>query len=533
MEDFSFIENALTYHVIATYYDQEYTKKNYMLYTKNFTNGMQLIVKVPEDELYYIQKRNLIFEILLPFLAAIILSILIYLVLTKNINKPIDILIDATNEIGSGNFEKQISITKPKEFALLAETFNTMTKDINEYLTNIKNLTYEKMQMLSDLNVAKEIQTSSLPNVFPPFPDKMELDLYATMKTAKEVGGDFYDFYFIDICHVAFTVADVSGKGVPAALFMMKAKSILKSTALSNSVIETVMEKVNNEIFANNDKNFFVTIGLGVIDITTGEVTYINAGHNPPIIKRRDSAEYVSVPANIVVGIFDEMPFESVQFKLEPLDTLFLYTDGVTEANNSKEELYGEDRLIEVVKKQGVNPKLIINEVNKSVSEFADGHEQTDDITMLALTYLGSENFIETIHIPADISETTSFLNWIENLCDRAELDMAKKSKLMICAEEIFVNIASYAYPDDLKRKEKDTVVKFRYIKPLNEIKLSFADSGVKYNPLEHEDPNVNAPLEERAEGGLGILMVKNMMDDVEYEYKNKQNVLTLRCFKE
>ena len=325
----------------------EYDSVKYVVYTKDFANGMQLIVRIPEEELYFIHKKTIYLEVFLPFVSALILSFMIYLILIKNINKPIQILMNATKEIGNGNFDKKISINKPKEFAKLAETFNTMTTDIENHLNNIRNLTNEKMQMLSDLNIAKEIQTSSLPNVFPPFPDRVEIDLYASMKTAKEVGGDFYDFYFIDATHVVFTIADVSGKGVPAALFMMRAKSALKSTALSNHVIETVMEKVNSEIGANNDKNFFVTIGFGVIDITTGEIVYINAGHNPPILKTKDEVKYLTVPSNIVVGIFDDIRFEAIKFNLNPLETLFLYTDGVTEAIGSDGDFYGEDYLRE------------------------------------------------------------------------------------------------------------------------------------------------------------------------------------------
>ena len=264
-------------------------------------------------------------------------------------------------------------------------------------------------------------------------------------------------------------------------------------------------------------------------NINTGEVIYINAGHNPPILKRNSDVKYMEVPQNIVVGVFENMRFETVSFKMEPCDVLLLYTDGVTEANDKDNNLYGETRLQDVLSAQTSNPREIINAVSESVMNFSNGTEQADDITMLCLRYLGTENLIRKVNVPAEVSELGEFIGRLESFCDECGVDQSEKSKLLVAAEEIFVNIAYYAYPDALKEHIQETSIVFKYIKPLREISLTFSDSGVPYNPFEKEDPDITLSAEERQVGGLGIYMVKQMMDSVAYEYKNKQNILTMK----
>lgn len=513
----------------------KYNSLKYITFKREYDNGMIIVANIPEVEIFGEQKNNLVLGAILRFLSALLFAWVIYIVLTRNVNRPINLFIAATKEIGQGNFEKKIKIKKPAEFVQLANTFNKMTDEIQDYIEKTNKLTLEKRQIEYDLNIAKQIQISSLPSVFPPFPDIVSLDLYAMMKPAKQVGGDFYDFYFIDKSHILFMVADVSGKGVPAALFMMRAKSVFKTMALSAQIPEIIISKANNAICEHNEKGFFVTVGMGIIDINSGEVVYINAGHNPPIIKHSQGAEYLSVPANFVVGIFENINFEVSRFKLNPMDTIFLYTDGVTEAVNLSKQFYGSQRLIERIKEQDTSPKHMIKSLSDDIGIFAQDAEQADDITMVALTYLGNENLIKKIHVPAEISEFKPFMEWLGKLCEKCGMQEGQKRKLLVAAEEIFVNIAYYAYPDKLKDKIQETTITFKYIKPLNEVFLVFTDSGIPYNPLKREDPDITKSLEERSCGGLGILMVKQMMDSVEYEYKNKQNVLILKCktFKE
>lgn len=501
----------------------------YRTFLKEFYNGMVLIVNVPLNDIYGKQKRKIYYGLLVELIGTVFLALIIYVVLTKYINQPISLLVKGVNEIGQGNFDKKIEIKKPKEFLELANTINKMTSDIKQYLENIKNLTLQKMQIEADLDIAREIQISSLPTTFPPFPDVISVNLFAGMKTAKQVGGDFYDFYFIDYKHIAFTIADVSGKGIPAALFMMRAKALLKSIALEDLTPEDIIQKVNNSICDNNEQGYFVTVGFGVIDITTGEVTYVNAGHNPPIIKTQEKTTYLEVPKNIVLGVLNDFSFKVYNFTLRPLETLFLYTDGVTEATNKEFNLYGEKKLLDTVIKQESNPEKIIKAVFEDVEKYADGFEQSDDITMFGITYLGNENMIEKIKVIPQVKELKTLISWLEDLCTKCNIGDSQLSKILISAEEIFVNIAYYAYPNKPKDKTQDITITFKHIKPLDEIHLIFADSGIEYNPLLKEDPDINLKADERTAGGLGVYMVKKMMDEVEYEYKNKQNILSLK----
>ncbi len=387
----------------------------------------------------------------------------------------------------------------------------------------------EKQRVEEELQLAKAIQFSTLPRVFPPYPERCDFDIYASMKTAKEVGGDFYDFFFIDDDHLAFVIADVSGKGIPAAMFMMTAKTILKNFGQTNIEPECIMERANNTICQNNDKGFFMTAALGVLNLKSGELTYVNAGHNPPLIKKSCAEfEYLNIPVNIALGIFENVKFKSIKLRLQPTDTIFMYTDGVTEAFNTNGELYGENRLKNVLEIENIEPKKLIEAVTNSVEQHSLNCEQSDDITMLALRYLGTENFIREIHVPAEVSELKPFIEWVEKLCDKCDIPNDKKSKLLISAEEIFVNIAYYAYPQHSKEKIQETTISFKFIKYLKEISITFTDAGIQYNPLENEEPDITQNLEERVPGGLGILMVKKMMNSVEYDYQNKKNILTI-----
>src|SRR5574344_166748 len=514
---------------------QEFKYKNskYLYFTKTLENEMILTVAVPIEELFVVQKMHILAGFLLRIIACILFAIITYIVLTKNINKPIDILTKSAEEIGAGNLDKKINIDKPLEFAKLAQTFNKMTTDIKDYLNNINKMTYEREKMDSELNIAKEIQESVLPKNFAISPQRTNFDIFASMLPEKKVGGEFYDFYFIDDNHFAITIADVSGNGVPAPMFMMKEKTIIKNLAQRKMKPDEIFTYVNEKLCENNKQGFFITVFFAVIDLTTGLVQYVNAGHNPPLICKKDKFEYLTVNTNIAVGAWEDIIYSSGEIKLDVSDSLLLYTDGVTEAMNDKKEFFGENRLLEKLNENSLlTSKSAIDCVLNSLKYFTQGCEQADDITMLAFKYTGTNNLLEKTEVPAQVSDLKPFLDWLENLCIISGVSDEDKSKILICAEEIFVNIAYYAYPDKMKEKIHETSILFKYIEPIREISLIFIDSGVKYNPLKHDSTSATEKtLEERTPGGLGILMVKNMMSTVDYSYKNKKNILTLTLY--
>ena len=389
----------------------------------------------------------------------------------------------------------------------------------------------EERKRNNELELAREIQLSGLPQVFPPFPEQSLFDIYATMKTAKNVGGDFYDFFYINPYTLAFVVADVSYKGIPAAMFMMKIKSLLRTTALTATVADYIFEKANDLICSDNDKWFFATVAMGVVDLMTGEVTYLNAGHTHPILKTTTTTKTLIPPANIALGMFDNIEFETYKFKLKPGETLFLYTDSVTETTNNLNIPFSETRLLEIIKRQTCEPKRIVKAVSNELDIFVGNKEFEDDVTMLAFTYLGKQNFVKKVLIPTNISTIEQFYKWLEACYHDCNcfINDEQKSKISMVAEEIFSNMTNYANPEKDGKIGKTTSVFFKYYNPTNEIILEFIDAGKRFNPLDSKTPRTDLTPEERAAGGMGIVMVKNFADDAEYEYSHKQNVLTLK----
>ena len=276
------------------------------------------------------------------------------------------------------------------EIATLAKSVEKMSSDIHRYIDDLTKATAEKERLGAELNVAKKIQAEMLPRVFPPYDNHKEVELFASMEPAKEVGGDFYDFYMIDDDHFAIVVGDVSGKGVPAALFMVITKTLLKDTAAHELDPAKIFEHVNQILCEGNESGLFVTCWLGILTLSTGELKFANAGHNAPIIAQGGEIKYLTTKPNLMLAGMDGIPYTTHTTKLVPGDRLFIYTDGVTEATNSANELYGENRLITVMK-YAINKTSheVLDIVRTDIDEFVDEAPQFDDITMLEMTYLG------------------------------------------------------------------------------------------------------------------------------------------------
>ena len=280
------------------------------------------------------------------------------------------------------------------EIQALSTSFKQMMIDITGYVENLEIMTREKERIGAELHVATQIQADMLPRIFPPFPERREFDIYASMNPAKEVGGDFYDFFLVDNRHFAVVIADVSGKGVPAALFMVIAKTLIKSHAQFGNEPADIFTITNNQLCEGNEAGLFVTAWMGILDLHTGDLSCVNAGHNPPLIRRKDGTfEYIKMKPGFVLAGLEDMQYTQTQLHLDTGDTLFLYTDGVTEAENPAKEQYGDARLRDELNRLGSrDPKKLIQGIRQSVADFADGAEQFDDITMTALTYHGPQD---------------------------------------------------------------------------------------------------------------------------------------------
>ena len=340
-----------------------------------------------------IRQRGVSSMILLALLA--IAAIAGAVIVGKRIVKPLNHITKDIAGLNEQNleFRMQDRYRTGDEIEVLAESFANLSHKTVEYVQEVRRVTAEKERIGTELNMAKQIQEGMLPSIFPAFPDRPEFDLYASMDPAKEVGGDFYDFFLIDEDHLALVMADVSGKSVPGALFMMASKIILKTYAMQGGTPAEVLSKANKAICSNNTMEMFVTVWMGILEISTGKLTAANAGHEYPVIKKADGTfELYKDRHGFVIGGMDGVKYRGYELQMEPGDKLFLYTDGVPEATDGESEMFGTERMIKVLnrhKEEG--PEEILESVHKEVDCFVGEAEQFDDLTMLCLEFKGAD----------------------------------------------------------------------------------------------------------------------------------------------
>lgn len=286
----------------------------------------------------------------------------------------------------------EVSVKSGSELGLLATNVKSLADGVASYMTSLKKETSERERISTELSLATQIQAAMLPHVFPPYPERHEFDIFATMEPAKEVGGDFYDFFFIDDDHLCLVMADVSGKGIPAALFMMISKTILQSCAMLGVSAGEILTKTNEAFCSNNQVDMFVTVWLGILEISTGKMTCANAGHEYPAIKRKDgSFELFKDKHGIAIGAMDGVKYKEYTLQFEPGDKLFVYTDGVPEATDADMRMFGTAQMVQALNNAPeADPEKIISNVRSSVQEFVKNAEQFDDLTMLCIEYLGN-----------------------------------------------------------------------------------------------------------------------------------------------
>ena len=394
---------------------------------------------------------------------------------------------------------------------------------LNEAYAIIKG---QKDRMEAELNVGRDIQLSMLPTFEP---DRAEFSVAATMKAAREVGGDFYDYFPIGPQEYAFCVADVSDKGVASALFMSVTKALMKSRCSEDNSTASVVTWVNNEIADDNDSCMFITLFIAILDTRTGVLRYTNAGHNAPYLKRVDgTVECINAKHGPVIGAMEGIAYREDKLQMNPGDVMLLFTDGVTEAMNDGRELFGEQRL-EAFLSSANEPVAedIINGVQSAVEAFADGAEQSDDITLLAFRYEADPE-TTTVHklnirIPNEHEAISEAALQFEDFAEEQGLSNADAMRVNLVFDEILSNIVSYAYQDDSPHEIAIDVE----LTP-EKLLVMIEDDGIPFNPLAREDPDTGLSIEDREIGGLGIHLVKNVMDEATYRRQQDANVLTL-----
>ncbi len=389
-------------------------------------------------------------------------------------------------------------------------------------LWRLNEVRIKEQHIEDELAIARNIQQSLLPSGVS-LKNIKTVDVSGLQIPAKYVGGDLYDYYVRDN-KLLFCIGDVSGKGVPAALLMAISHSLFRTLSAHDDHPERIMQALNASISDNNPDLMFITMFLGIIDLSTGKISYCNAGHNPPIIIKGGNASYLDTKPSLILGVEPNAKYTACELELAAGDTLFLYTDGLTEAENAQKELFGENRALEATANfSTIMANEQIGQMLQAVHNFVNNAEQSDDLTMLAIHRTKPSSTTSTLTLTNDINELDKLEPFLNSFFEQNSLDHASLSKIDLALEEALANIIMYAYPDG-----KTGEVTLDMNVENNAIKMKISDKGIPFNPLEKETADLNVSLEERKIGGLGIYLIKEIMDKVEYEYKEKNNILNL-----
>jgi len=488
----------------------------------------------------------------------------IILLISFRVAKPLKELALAARKLGRGNFDVAIPKMKGRdEVAEFAWAFSNMLTELKDNIEKQKDI----KRIERELDLARNIQLSMLPGEErDENSDDDRHELAPFLLPAKEVGGDFYDFFKIDNDHLCVVIGDVSGKGVAAALFMMVARIILRTMTKNLKSVVDAFNKTNYALAKRNRLNMFVTVWAGIIDLRTGHIDFASAGHNPPVVRHNDgSVEFIPSKAGLVMAAMEDTVYKQQSYEMKKGDTLFLYTDGVTEATNSENKLFGDDRLLETIKKSGdLDTANTCTFVKKEIDKFVQDVPQFDDITMLAVKFNGSDepvweryektidvsgnnkgelkSFVEDILTPMDgakkmqmqdaweryekivdvIPENQDILTaFVEGILAPMDGSMKSQMQINIAIDEIYSNIVKFSGATRVT-----LIVEVR--KATLTARLTFIDNGKPYDPIKQADPDITLPAEEREIGGLGIFIVKKTMDSVSYRRNGENNELAI-----
>ena len=390
----------------------------------------------------------------------------------------------------------------------------------------LRDANAEKQRIDSELMIAKNIQMNMLPETYPPFPDRNDLDIYGSLVPAKMVGGDLYDFFIRDE-KLYFCIGDVSGKSVPAALVMAVTHSLFLSISSHESHPARIMQGINESLCRGNESNMFVTFFIGVLDLPTGLLRYCNAGHNPPLTIIGELVEPLPAKANLPMGVIAEFDYMMQQTRVEPETMIVLYTDGLTEAKNMDRKQFGLEKTLKILEKcHDATATQLIQTLTKKVDAFVGEAEPSDDLTLLAIRYTPKEEswtLSRSITLDNDVAQVTELNQFVQSVTEELQLDKALSRRIKLAVEEVVVNIMNYAYVADVKGQVKVEAM-------ANDERLRFilTDSGRSFDPTAVSRADTTLTVEDRPIGGLGILLVRNLMDSINYERIDGQNILRI-----
>ena len=519
-------EDALAAEQAVEYYQGQGTQISYLLareasYERLGESGTyQLMAIVPAGEVFL---NRPIYMALVAAVFALMFGA-IFLLAMRLLNRVVIAPINETNQvlgrITAGELDKRVAESDSAEFSSLSGGINATVTALEASIAEAN------ARIDRELATARAIQESALPSAQPPFPDIDAFDLYATMDPAREVGGDFYDFFELGAGRIGFVVADVSGKGIPAALFMMAAKTAIRGAMEARKDLAYAIGIANRSLCKGNDSEMFVTVFAGVLDYETGKLTYVNAGHNRPLVMRDGVWSWLTARSGPFLGMLEDVEYKKFEMQFLPGDELFAYTDGVIEAFNADEECYGDARLEAFLTMHAeLHPRRLLRAVRAELIGWSVGTEQSDDITMLALKYGIPPERGSSLLTTATLENFERVEAFLTRRLDECGCPPKVAHEVLIAAEELVVNVCSYAYPDAPADKPGPLRVHFTWRRASNTIVVEVGDDGVPFNPLEHDDPARPASMTDAQIGGLGLVLAKKLMDEVAYVREGIANV--------
>ena len=485
---------------------------------------------VISDKLLFYSIGLLCLPVILLMIIGVIVVYFISRHIIRRVTKPLTLFTNSVDEIAQGHFDNPLPEIKTRDEMLrLRNSFATMQASLVRQIEETKAVNEEKGRIESELMIARDIQMSMLPKIYPPYPDRTDVDIFGQLTPAKEVGGDLFDFFIRDE-KLFFCIGDVSGKGVPASLYMVITKALFRTIAAHEASPDKIIANLNETMSRDNDSNMFVTIFVGVLDLPTGRLHYCNAGHDAPVLIGNIGAGMLPVDSNLPAGVMPDWEFSRQETLIDPGTTIFLYTDGLTEAENINHAQFEMTRLEDMAHKLQAShifePTKVIEAMVDAVHTFVGEADQSDDLTMLAIQYTKQQKDIvyqRSLTLTNDLKRVPRLNEFIDDVSEANGFDMATIMQINLAIEEAVVNVMNYAYPEgtkgDITIEAKSNGTEMIFI---------ISDTGKPFDPTAKPEVDITKSAEDRAIGGLGIHLIRQIMDRINYERIDGHNILTL-----
>jgi len=487
-----------------------------------------VVIVVPEDIIHH--NGNVLVYIILAvlFFGLLIIYLLSHHLIKKNM-RPLTRFVTAAGEVAKGNFDIDLPEVHSREVNTLRDAFKDMQSSLTKYVDELKDTTASNVAMEQELKIASDIQQQMLPKVYPPFPERTDIDIFGEVVTAKQVGGDLFDFFIRDE-KLYFSIGDVAGKGVPASLVMAVTRSMFRSASMIHTSPKLIVESINRSVCQSNDSFMFVTLFMGVLDLATGRLLYANAGHEPPVLVGGAHTRFLNVNNNIPLGLRPDWEYTEQKSLIDKGTTLFLYTDGYPEAETVDREQFGKERMCAEALRlsaEHLDSRTFVQKIRLAEREFVNYIPQGDDISLLAIKYMGSmtiRHYHRGISLVNDVKEIPALAIFVGSICEDMQFDELTAARVRLAVEEAVVNVMNYAFPNGVR-----STILLEVNADDEAVSFELRDDGAPFDPTAMKEVDVDSLIKNNVIGGLGIHLIRQYMDAIAYERKDGQNVLTMR----